>query len=257
MSETLEQMAMAHEVCPKCSHFKSCRTPCYPVGEQLRRDNLAVFEKSYTDPETGQTTTILFSRSRELPESDLPQDDGKTASEYPKAFSTENENPFAGFTPNLKQTGIFVDRFFHGFSYADLATKYEMSKDTARKTYHNAIKRLLEILKAMDGDKRLDLSQYRKQVEERSGKLPKGQKWFLLNKLFGIMPSEIAEMEGLQGSSVVRQLIIRVSDQLRAGEIRLIDTSPEESAAAKKRLDEQREKRRGRGLKFKGDQTER
>jgi hypothetical protein len=46
-------------------------------------------------------------------------------------------------------------------------------------------------------------------------------KWFLLNKLFGIMPSEIADMEGLKGSSVVRQLIIRVSDQLRAGEIRL------------------------------------
>jgi len=41
------------------------------------------------------------------------------------------------------------------------------------------------------------------------------------------MPSEIAEMEGLKGSSAVR--IIRVSDQLRAGEIRLIYATPEES----------------------------
>jgi DNA-directed RNA polymerase specialized sigma24 family protein len=223
------------------------------VAEFLRRDNLAVFEKSYTDPETGQTTTILFSRSRELPESDLPQDDGKTAAEYPKAFSTENENPFAVFTPNLKQTGIFVDRFFHGASYADLAVKYDMSTDNARKTYHNAIKRLLEILKAMDGDKRLDLSQYQKQMEDRSGKMPKGQKWFLLNKLFGVMPSEIAEMEGLKGSSSVRQLIIRVSDQLRAGEIRLIDATPEEEAAAKKRLEDQRGKRREKHSKRKDE----
>ena len=69
-----------------------------------------------------------------------------------------------------------------------------MSKDTARKTYHNAIKRLLEILKTMDSEKSVDLSRYRKQIEARSGTIPKGQKWFLLNKLFGIMPSEIAEM---------------------------------------------------------------
>jgi DNA-directed RNA polymerase specialized sigma24 family protein len=215
------------------------------VAEYLRRDNLAVFEKSYTDPETGQTTTILFSRSREVVESDLSQDDGKTAAEYPKAFSTENENPFAGFTPNLKQTGIFVDRFFHGASYADLSVKYEMSKDNARKTYHNAIRRLQEILKLMD-EKSRGLAQYQKQIEERSGKLPKGQKWFLLNKLFGVMPHEIAEMEGMRSSSSVKQLIIRVSDQLRAGEIRLIETTPEEEEVAKLRLDDHREKRRGR-----------
>jgi len=235
-----------HEVCPRCNHFSTCRVPCYPVAEYLREDNLSVFERSHTDPETGQTTTILFSRSREVPESDLPQDDGKTAAEYPKAFSTENENPFAGFTANLKQTGIFVDRFFHGFSYADLATKYDMTEHNVAKVYHNAVNRLLEILKEMDSKKWTDTAKWKERIEARSGKIPKGQKWFLLNKLFGIMPSEIAEMEGLTGSSVVRQLIIRVSDQLRAGEIRLIDATPEEETAAKKRLEEQREGRRER-----------
>jgi hypothetical protein len=73
----------------------------------------------------------------------------------------------------------------------------------------------------------------------------------LLNKLFGIMPSEIAEMEGMKGSSSVRQLIIRVSDQLRAGEIRLIDSTPEEAAAAKLRLDDHREKRKERNRRAK------
>jgi hypothetical protein len=51
-------------------------------------------------------------------------------------------------------------------------------------------------------------------------------------------------MEGMKGSSSVRQLIIRVSGQLAAGEIKLIEVTPEESTAAKARLDEVRKKRR-------------
>jgi len=52
-------------------------------------------------------------------------------------------------------------------------------------------------------------------------------------------------------SSSVRQLIIRVSDQLKAGEIRLIDWTPEETKEAKARLDAQRKKRRERHTKNK------
>jgi hypothetical protein len=43
----------------------------------------------------------------------------------------------------------------------------------------------------------------------------------------------------------------RGSDQLKAGEISLIETTPEESAAAKARLDEARKKRRERHAKKK------
>ena len=43
----------------------------------------------------------------------------------------------------------------------------------------------------------------------------------------------------------------RISDQLKAGEIRLIETTPQESAAAKARLDEVRKKRRERHAKKK------
>ena len=83
-------------------------------------------------------------------------------------------------------------------------------------------------------------------MEERSGSLPKGQKWYLQNKLFGLGPSKIAEKEGMKGSSSVRQLIIRVSDQLAAGEISLIETGPGEVEAAKARLDNHNAKRRER-----------
>ena len=83
---------------------------------------------------------------------------------------------------------------------------------------------------------------WRRKVEARSGSLPKGQKWYLLNKLFGLRPSEIAELEGLdKKSSSVRQLIIRVSDQLAAGEVKLTEYTEEESQAAKARASKSRE----------------
>jgi len=76
--------------------------------------------------------------------------------------------------------------------------------------------------------------------------------WYLLNKLFGLRPSEIAELEGLdKNNSSVRQLIIRVPDQLKAGEISLIETTPQESANAKARLDTHRKKRQERHAKKK------
>ena len=86
-----------------------------------------------------------------------------------------------------------------------------------------------------------------KLIAADSGSIPKGQRWFLLNKLFGLRPSEIAEMEGMdKRNSSVRQLIIRVSDQLKAGEISLIETTSKEAQAAKARLDAHNAKRRER-----------
>jgi hypothetical protein len=247
---------MKTEICPKCSKYKTCKSPCYPVRQYLAKDNLSVFEKTVTK-ENGETVSIIFARSREIHDTGLKQKyTGEPACKSLAVFSTENDSPFANFQPALKQTGIFVDRFFHNFSYEDLAVKYDMSKSNAIKTYHNAVNRVLAVLEAMDGERDVrNLNYWKKQVEERSGSIPKGQKWYLLNKLFGLRPSEIAEMEGLdKKSSSVRQLIIRVSDQLKAGEISLIETTPEEAEAAKTRLDANRKKRRERHARKKQSQ---
>jgi len=58
-------------------------------------------------------------------------------------------------------------------------------------------------------------------------------------------------MEGVKDPSAVRGLIIRVSDQLRCGEITLFEKDPEEAEAAKARLEARREKRRERHAKNK------
>jgi len=64
-------------------------------------------------------------------------------------------------------------------------------------------------------------------------------------------PAEIARMEGVKNPSGVRGMIIRVSDQLRCGEISLFEKDPEEAETAKAKLDAQRKKRRERHAKNK------
>ena len=106
---------------------------------------------------------------------------------------------------------------------------------------------------ALDGkdDSIRNFKPWKKMVEERSGSFPLGIKWYLLNKLLGARPAEIARMEGVKHPSAVRGMIIRVSDQLRCGEISLFEVDQEEAEAAKAKLDAQRKKRRERHAKNK------
>lgn len=64
-------------------------------------------------------------------------------------------------------------------------------------------------------------------------------------------PTEIARMEGVKHPAEVRALIIRVSDQLRAGEISLLEVDRGEAEAAKAKLDARRAQRRARYAKNK------
>lgn len=241
------------DVCEKCTHREGCKTPCRPIELYLAQDNLAVYEKKGVG-EDGKEVSIIFARSREIPESMLPQVSDKTDETIDSPFTTEAESPFAGFNPDLKQTGIFIDRFFHKWSYEDLAVKYDTTVEGATKLYHVAVKRLLDVVEALDGKEApRNFGPWEQMVKERSGSFSTGVRWFLLNKLLGVRPSEIARMEGISHPSGVRGLIIRVSDQLRAGEISLFEADdPEEAEAAKARLEAKRAKRRERYARKKG-----
>ena len=163
----------------------------------------------------------------------------------PWVFTTEAESPFAGFYPDLKLTGLFVDRFFHQWTFKDLGVKYGLTASQASKHYPAAVQRLLEVVTALDGkDSPHNFEPWKKMVEERSGSFPAGMRWFLLNKLFQMRPAEIPRMEGVKHPSAVRGMIIRVSDQLSCGEISLFEKDPEEAEAAKARLEAKRAKRR-------------
>ena len=84
-----------------------------------------MFEKTAIN-ERGEVVQIVLCQSRETQQSTLSigvdqSGDPRLTGEEQAAFSTENENPFAGVQAPLKQTGVFIDRFFHGSTYEDLA----------------------------------------------------------------------------------------------------------------------------------------
>lgn len=239
-------------ICQQCSHYDTCKTPCAPVAQYISQDNLAVFEKTAIG-ENGEEITIVFAQSKKfIRESELPRISSKTDDPIDSPFTTESESPFASFNPSLKQTGIFIDRFFHGWPYEDLAVKYDVTVEVAQSHYYNAVKRLQAVVEALDGkDGPRNFEPWKKMVEERSGSFPTGVKWYLLNKLLNMRPAEIARMEGVKNPSAVRGLIIRVSDQLCCGEISLFEKDPEEAEAAKARLEAKRAKRRERHAKNK------
>lgn len=250
MQKSFTDQKVMHGICRKCSHRERCKRPCGPVQEYLAHENRAVFEKTYTD-ESGQTISVVYSRPKEINFSAF-QKEGDTPKNRPNrlemALSTENESAFSSFTPDLKQTRLFIDKFFFKMSLDDLAAKYEMSKDKVSEYYIQARKRLFALLEALDSQKRIKLDHYWALIKERSGSLPKGQRYFLMNKIFLLTPQQISEIENTSADSV-GTLIRRTSDQLRAGEIRLFDFTEEEAIEAKQRLDRTRERRREREKK--------
>jgi hypothetical protein len=98
-----------------------------------------------------------------------------------------------------------------------LSIKYEISVENVRANYHNEKKRLFKVLEALDSGKPRKLEHISKKIEERSGVLSRGQRWYLLNKLFDLAPAEIATFEGLKNSKPVYTAIKNVSDQIEGG----------------------------------------
>ena len=239
-----DQEAM-HKICSKCPHRESCKIPCSPVKEYLAHENRAVYEKTYTD-EAGQTISVIYSRPKEINFSAFKREgdnDKNRPNKLEQALSTENESAFAHFEPNLKQTRLFIDRFFHKLSIDDLSIKYGMSKDKVHEYYNQAKKRVFDILEHLDSNRPLKLGHYWKQIEARSGHLSRGRRYFLMNKALGLLPSQIAKLENANPDSV-SILINRVADQLRAGEISLFEFTQSEAYEAKQRLDKVRARRR-------------
>lgn len=90
-------------------------------------------------------------------------------------------------------------------------------------------------------------------IDKLAERLPKHQKFYLLYQLFDLTPHDIARLEGKNiRPSKVTEMIIRVSDRLRCGEIRLFQVSPKETQASKERLDLERSKQRNRYYRRKG-----
>jgi hypothetical protein len=110
---------------------------------------------------------------------------------------------------------------------------------TASNIYQDAAKKIYKILDVLERERRAryKLEPIKEKVDKITGSLPKNQKFYLLNKLFGLDPDVIARLEENKiTASKVSQMIIRVSDKLRCGEICLFEVTPKRPRPLKNAL---------------------
>ena len=223
--------------CPECMHYKDCCAPCIFVKKYLDHNKGDQWEKSFKTDQS-KPITIYFGAKRVINETFvMGQGNGNK-----KPYLFKEKNPFKHFDPKLVKTGIFIDRFFGKWNYTDLAVKYDTSVENVRSYYHSAVLLLLQLLKDVDSNRVRKLNHIKKQIDKRSGSLQKGQRWFLINKLFDLTPSQIAEFEGLSNSKPVYKAIKYTSDRIAAGKLEIFKPDPKTMEAAKARLEAKKAK---------------
>lgn len=221
--------------CQKCKKRHTCKSPCFFVEQILNFENRIPFERN-----VDEFVTILFPGSKkETRESELAHhDDGRPTGETKRAFSDQQETPFNDeIAPSLKQTGVFVDRFFLRKNYNEIAEKYNISVSGVSKLYVNAKERLTKTVEAMD----------RAEMAKNNGtpvvKMNKAVQAFLLHGLFGLSVGEIAKLMGVNHSLISRYLYT-TRDKIICGEIKLFHYTEAEKKAAQDRLEKARKDRR-------------
>ena len=163
------------------------------------------YERKYTD-QNGESVYQVFQKGREYQFTGLMEEgtplDLYSSEQIEEKYEDLFEETFV-FSPQSLKTKVFVDRFFKGYSYQDLAEKYETSEDNVAKYYSNAVNRIFEVLEALD-DQDMSLRRYNmaqskiKNLKEINPNI----KYFLLRELFLLSPREISEMVGISHGSV-------------------------------------------------------
>lgn len=230
-------------MCQKCRKRRTCKTPCAFVDEILKQDNRTVFERTEDD------IAVVYPQWREVQESVLRReyDDTGKQDEY-EVFNTEADLPWMSTEYQLDRTHVFIMLVFKGWSWDDIAIALDTDSEQVRHLYKDSVKRLLKALEVMDKRQAVvDDVQSRLAISEKAtGKLTKTQIWFLLNKVFGLLPREIAEMEGANIKTVCAR-IKDVYDRVVTGDVIFTDPTPEQIEAAHQRI----EKKRARDRKAK------
>jgi hypothetical protein len=204
------------------------------VADFLSYDNRAPFEKTRGD------FTVIIPRRREIHASVVEAfKDGSLCKQAQRFFSdSREESTFtSAIQPQLKQTAIFIDRFFLKMSYTDLAEKYSTPRSAIAKLYVNAKERLVKTVAAMD---RAELA---RSNGEALATMPRGVRAFLLHTLLGLSVTEIANLLNVTHPLVTRQ-IADIRDRLLAGEsIDILPAAAKDREAAHARIRQARQAR--------------
>lgn len=241
------------DMCAKCRHRNKCKEPCAFVEAILTEDNRPPFYERNTTGQDDTPIRIIKSKNHrhEINQTNLDQYAGPAPADddeprrQTEPFSTEAENPFVSYQPKLSQTTVFINRFFLGRPYEDIASDLEVSVDTVVSMFKRAKERLFEALYFAD-NRQATIKRFesiRRRNGAKFGKLTKGQRWFLMHDIFDLSVKEIADMEGATVHRV-NHAIIDATDRIKAGLATFLEPTPDEVKQAQERIEAKRQRDR-------------
>lgn len=183
------------ELCTECKTREECVEPCEVVNKVLWKDN-RVMEKHYA------SNIVCYPMGKEVQFSGLSE-------EQLDGFSEEDVIPWSGTDLKLRQTTVFVERFFNKVPCKELAERFGVKENTIVCMYKQAVEQLEKMIEAMDA-RREGLKACKK------GKFTDDQKFFLLIQIFGFNGYEVAKIFGLD-HRVVSKKVKRISDKYLQG----------------------------------------
>ena len=223
---------MFNGICEKCSHRPTCKKPCERFGNICRAMAWSCLNQIGTNMEI-----LFWLFSQTIGHVPFSQEWEGYNIDRVASISTENEIPWATNEFQSRQTSIFIDRFFFGYTFKDLAIKYDCAVGTASSHYYHAIERLEHIIEY--ADQFVNTVNIKKAIDEAGEKIPNGLRWLVMHKVFGIDQATISKIDGVKSSNVFNS-IKDAADKLAAGELELLPFTDEERKAAAKRLAELR-----------------
>lgn len=164
---------MAKTICEACKNRESCKTPCDEVNKILWKDN-RVMERNFGD------FIMCYPQKKEVHFSEVT--DYKL-----DEFSDDTVFPWSSGDYKLRQTNVFIDKFFNRASTSELAEKYNVRDSVISTMYKNSLERIEQILGLLD----LRASGIKNIKPDR---FTEDQKMFLLVHVFRFNAAEVAEM---------------------------------------------------------------
>ncbi len=237
------------DLCARCRKRDACNVPCAFVEKILKEGNAGIFEKI---DRKANAVMVYPANKKEVRESTMraAARDKVGQQKIDAIFSTKSDNPFAHYDPKLRQTSVFIYKVLLGFNYQEIADIFEVTPENIRKIFHKAKRRILKALELCDQNQtRLDKIEHILSVnQEATGRLPKYQKWFLMNKLLGMSSSEIAEFDGTTSATVAAKIRV-CADRLVTGNLTFLDPTDDDIKAAQERIEKKRQRDRKKPAK--------
>ena len=181
--------------CDTCGERERCKAPCKAVRAILWKDN-RVMERCFGG------VIMCYPQRGEVHFSEL--EDFKQV----ENFSTDAVLPWSSGDLKLRQTTVFVERFFNRVSCRELAERFGVKENTIVSMYVRAVEQLQKIIEALDA-RREGLK------ATKAGRFSDDERMFMLAEIFGFNRREVGEMFSMD-RKLVSSKVKRMADRYEA-----------------------------------------